>query len=69
MTQTTCDHCGYPVDAKSRYTWHKISGYERPGKNGGSDITLRERTGTGWLHDRCVQDRKAGVVAGQESLV
>lgn len=62
-----CDLCGRGVDAQSRYTYHRVEGWERPGRQGGSDIVDRRRLDV-FAHPRCVDRTKAGL-AGQVSLV
>ncbi len=63
-----CFYCGEPVDPYSRYTWHRVIGWERKGKAGGSDITLREPR-DGFAHDHCVSLAKSGLSSGQAALL
>ena len=56
-----CEFCGEPVDAELRETWHRVEGWERPGKAGGSDIALRRRTGEGFAHPMCVRREQQGL--------
>lgn len=67
MTDYRCELCGEPVDPTSRFTWHRVVGWERKGKAGGSDIDLREKR-DGWAHDFCVSLRQRGYQAGQLSI-
>lgn len=69
MTKARCLFCGLEIDAGSRYTWHHMEGWERPGKAGGSDVMLRERTGKAVAHDDCIRRQKAGVSARQTELL
>ncbi len=62
-----CSVCGKAVDAQSRYTYHRVEGWERPGRNGGSDIVDR-RSHAEFAHPQCVDDVKHGRL-GQVSLV
>jgi hypothetical protein len=63
-----CHYCSKPVDPKSRFTWHRITGWERPGRAGGSDIANRERDGDVFACDRCVRDVQLGRIP-QETLL
>jgi hypothetical protein len=64
-----CNFCGEPLDPLSRYVWHRVIGWERPGQAGGSDITLREKHGETFAHDHCVRLAKANLPTGQQSLI
>jgi hypothetical protein len=64
-----CQFCGEPVDPRSRFTWHRVIGWERPGRAGGSDVTLRERLGDELAHDHCVRLAKAKLSPYQETLL
>jgi hypothetical protein len=59
--EVKCEFCGKPVDAELRETWHRVEGWERPGKSGGSDIALRKRTGEGFAHPMCVRREQEGL--------
>jgi hypothetical protein len=66
----SCTFCDKALDPDSRYTWHKVTGWERPGRKGGSDIAARTRDGETFACDPCVRDLQAGRVPGrQESLI
>ena len=69
LRQRPCQFCGEPVDPHSRFTWHRVIGWARPGKAGGSDITLREKAGDVFAHDRCVSKAKAKLAPGQGALL
>ena len=63
-----CYFCGEPVDPNLRSSWRSITGWERPGKQGGSDIVLREPTGA-YAHPYCIDRTRDGVNVRQETLV
>lgn len=69
MTVKCFFNCGNDVDTKSRYTWHRVIGWERPGKAGGSDVACRERHGDEFACDVCIRRLQAGVAPAQEALV
>jgi hypothetical protein len=69
MYEVKCEFCGEPVDAQSKETWHRVEGWERPGKAGGSDIALRRRTGKGFAHPMCVRRAQEGLPVLQGSLL
>jgi hypothetical protein len=68
-----CPFCGNPVDPMSKRTWHRVVGWERragtrpSGKQGGSDITLREAREE-FAHPACIALAKDGLL-GQEALL
>ena len=64
----SCDPWGETIDAHSRYTWHRVIGWERKGAAGGSDIALREKR-DGWAHPHCVSVLQQGRSPGQASLL
>jgi len=64
----TCWFCGKPVNPALRETYRSISGWERPGKAGGSDIVLREPTGS-YAHPTCIMLTRNGLNVRQETLV
>jgi hypothetical protein len=46
MTQAVCAYCDQPVEPDNRDTWHRVTGWERPRRQGGTNhIALRKRTG------------------------
>ena len=63
-----CAFCGEPVDAESKETWHTMRGWERPGRNGGSDIALRQRAGDEFAHDHCIRREQQRIPATQEVM-
>jgi len=68
-----CTYCETPVDPGSRYTWHRIQGWERKAhmsttRRGGSDISLREPLPV-YACDPCIQKLKSGVSPAQDSLI
>lgn len=63
-----CELCGQPVDPYSRYTWHRVIGWERKGAAGGSDIALREKR-DGWAHPHCVSMAQQGHSVWQQKIV
>lgn len=65
---TLCALCGHYVDPNSRSTYRRIEGWDRKGKAGGSDITLRRPTGE-LAHAYCVDRAKAGISPEQEALL
>ena len=67
ITYAQCSFCKQAVDAPSRYTWHRVAGWERPGKAGGSDIKGREQQ-PGFAHDDCLS-RWLNGTHGQEPLI
>ncbi len=64
---TVCVFCGKPVDTNNRSTYRRVTGWDRPGKAGGSDIVLRERLQQ-WAHPFCVDRQRDGVSVHQETL-
>ncbi len=66
--EVKCEFCGEHVDTQSRVTWHRVEGWERPGKSGGSDIALRHRTGEGFAHHHCIRREQTKISALQESM-
>lgn len=65
-----CDLCGDPVDPNNVFTWHRIEGWARRGKAGGSDVALREPHSDGGVaHDHCVRRAQQGIAPLQESLL
>jgi hypothetical protein len=64
-----CFYCGKDVDPNSRFTWHGVKGWERPGRKGGSDIAAREKIEDVFACDPCVRLVQAGRVPGQASLL
>lgn len=68
---TECFYCNEPIGADDQ-VWRRIIGWERkseaPGRKGGSDIVLRERTGEMACH-RCVFRLQHGLAPEQESLL
>ncbi len=69
MYEVRCEFCGEPVDAQSRETWHRVEGWERPGKAGGSDIALRRRSSEKFAHAHCVRLEQQRVSPLQEALI
>ena len=65
----TCAFCARDVDAESKETWHRVEGWERPGKAGGSDIALRQRVREGWAHDHCIRMEQGRIPALQEAML
>ena len=69
-----CVFCDGPVDPTDPYVWHGVHAFERSlrfrssGKQGGSDITLREPLEE-FAHPECILAAKNGVNARQETLV
>lgn len=68
-----CIYCGKPVDPGSRYTWHRVRGWERKAhasatRRGGSDIYLREAVEE-FACDACIQKMKSGLSPAQDSLI
>ena len=67
-----CAFCRQLVDAESDDTWHRVEGWERKGKAGGSDIALRKRLYAAennmFAHDHCVRREQQGIPALQETL-
>jgi hypothetical protein len=68
MNGLTCPFCGKPVGPRDPGVWHRVEGWERPGKAGGSDITLREPR-EGLAHAECVAMKKMGVDPQQDPLL
>ena len=68
-----CSFCHNPVDPTDAVNWQRIVGWGRTagirasGKQGGSDITLRE-TQQEWAHDGCIQLEKRALL-GQAALL
>lgn len=62
-----CQFCKEPVDPNSRLTWHRVTGWERPGKHGGSDIRGRQQQ-PGFAHDDCLSRYLDGT-QGQGTLL
>jgi hypothetical protein len=46
-----------------------VIGWARRGKQGGSDIRLREKYGDDFAHDQCVERERAKIAAGQGTLL
>jgi hypothetical protein len=71
QVNTCCTFCHQPVDPGSRYTYQRVTGWERkalnPSRKHGSDIMLRESVEE-WAHAPCVGLAKQGLL-GQESLL
>lgn len=69
---TQCTFCGRDIDPNSRYTYRRIQGWHRPGKAGGSDITLREPMGI-FACPGCItlrkSERRDHVTPGQQTLI
>jgi hypothetical protein len=67
-----CHYCGDPVDPQSRFTWHRIVGWERKAvsasRKGGSDIALREQREE-FACDQCVHRLQQGLAPLQEALL
>jgi hypothetical protein len=68
-----CTYCGRPVDPTSRYTWHRVQGWERKAhmsstRRGGSDISLRQAIDE-YACDQCIGRLKSGVSPVQDSLI
>jgi hypothetical protein len=66
--QFVCHYCGETVDPREYGLWHRVVGWERKGKSGGSDIAFRQQV-DGFAHDRCVSAARLGVNHGQETLL
>jgi hypothetical protein len=64
-----CHYCGEPLDPSSRWSWYRVIGWARRGKQGGSDIRLREKYGDDFAHDQCVERERAKIAAGQGTLL
>lgn len=62
-----CEFCNCKVNPSSRYVWHRVVGWERKGKAGGSDIALRERR-DGFACDPCVSMMRNQLHFAQLSL-
>jgi hypothetical protein len=68
-----CPFCGERVDPTSSLSWQRVVGWQRiagtraSGKQGGSDIALRE-TRQEWAHSACVRLAKSGLLH-QEALL
>jgi len=62
-----CHYCGHDVDPNRRSTWHRVVGWERAGKAGGSDIVARQRVEL-FACNRCVDLVKNGHDPGQTSF-
>ena len=62
-----CTFCGEPVNPRSRSTYTRMQGWDRPGKAGGSDVVLRERLAE-WAHPWCIDRERNGIHAQQETL-
>ena len=63
-----CSFCSEPVDPNSRYTYTRISAWDRPGKAGGSDVVLRERLAE-FAHPQCIDRVRNGINPKQETFV
>ena len=63
-----CTYCTKPVDPNSRYTYTRVMGWDRPGKAGGSDISLRERLEV-FACPTCIERIRSGVNPAQEAFV
>ena len=67
-----CHYCGHEVEAHSRNTWRRVSGWERKAsaaaRRSGSDIVLRE-PGDEFACNACIVLLKDGIAPGQESLL
>jgi hypothetical protein len=70
---TVCPFCSERVDPTDQYSWQRMVGWQRiagtrpSGKQGGSDIALRE-TRQEWAHAHCVRLAKSGLLH-QEALL
>ena len=65
-----CHYCERPVDTTSRYTWHRVQGWERKGAAGGSDIAMREPHDVmAFAHPECVDLERSGIGVRQEALL
>ena len=66
---TSCELCGKPIsESDEHYAYHRVSGWERGRKAGGTNaIRCRERDGA-MAHERCVDKDAAGVPANQPPL-
>ena len=69
----SCYFCGEPIlEPKTSYTqitgWERMAGIRPSGKQGGSDIYLREPTGE-VACETCITKLRAGVALEQESLL
>jgi hypothetical protein len=71
MIELRCFFCGQPVDSR-RSSYRRITGWERKAlsesRKSGSDIVLREALDD-YAHPGCIARVKAGLNAGQESLL
>ena len=65
LTDERCPFCLQPVNPLDRFTWQRVIGWQRmagrraSGKQGGSDIALRE-TRQEWAHPHCVRLARSG---------
>ena len=68
-----CGLCGEDVDPVDKKTFRRVQGWEQiagirlSGKQGGSDISLRERLDE-WAHPACIALAKSGVHREQGEL-
>jgi len=67
MSPPVCSFCGREVNPASRWTYTKIVGWHRPGKAGGSDISLRQKVDE-YACPGCIESLKAGVAVEQEAI-
>jgi hypothetical protein len=63
-----CTYCERPVNPQARETWHRVIGWERPGRKGGSDIACRQPQAR-YACDMCVRRMQRGVSPAQGSLL
>lgn len=67
-----CILCGEPVDPAARSTFHQVTGWERKAmsasRKSGSDIVLRQPLNQ-YAHGHCVERKRMGIPAAQESLL
>ncbi len=63
-----CELCGEPVDAQDRFTFHRMDGWERKGKAGGSDIVNRQPLER-YAHAHCVYKERETGSAKQGALL
>lgn len=72
MLNRTCFYCGESVDPNSRFTWHRVVGWERKAvaasRRSGSDIALRESRDE-YACDSCVSRAKRGVAPRQDAML
>jgi hypothetical protein len=67
-TVATCTFCGEEVNPHSRFTYTRVVGWHRPGKAGGSDITLRELLDE-YACPKCIDQIRWGVHPSQQALM